>query len=124
MESDGKNPTGLKYFNGSTKAVLDVTVKLLFVASSLVLGLVSFEGRHILAEVRANSAEIKEIKGNRYTSGDALNDMRLVNKSVIDLRTWIEDRYPPTWLKQDVDELKLEVRELRVQMMQRGMIEE
>ena len=113
---------GPRYLNGSTKMVIDVITKAVFVLVSLFVGVVAFEGKQLIRNVQVNSSEIHAIKSNRYTSNDALEDMRLVNKAVVELRSWIEMRYPPTWLKQDVEELKLEVRELRVQMLRRQII--
>ena len=107
-----------QFYNGKTKLLIDIASKIIFVIVSIFIGIVAFEGRTIVRGMADHERRITHIEANRYTANDALQDMRIINRSVVELRQWIEDRYPPTWLKTDVEELKLEVRELRLNIMQ------
>lgn len=112
------------FLNGNTKKIFDIVGRVVFISLSLFVGVVAYEGKNLIQGMQDHEKRISKIEGNRYTSNDALADMRRINASVVDLRTWIEDKYPPTWLKQDVEELKLEVRSLRLQMLQNSLIQD
>lgn len=111
-----------RFYNGNMKLFIDITSKIVFVIVSIFIGIVAYEGRTIVRGMADHERRITHIEANRYTANDALQDMRIVNRSVVELRRWIEDRYPPTWLKQDVEELKLEVKQLRIQILQRQVV--
>lgn len=70
-----------------------------------------------------HEVRLSRIEGNRYSSADAVKDNRLIMDALTALRnsitndleehrTWVETNYPPTWLVDDIDELKADVRTL------------
>jgi len=96
--------------------LLDITMRVLFLVVTLFVGVVAYQGNTLMKSVNDHEKRIVAIEANRYTSKDAVTDMRLVNANLSALRTWIEASYPPEWLRDDVNELKEEIKKMRADM--------
>jgi hypothetical protein len=95
---------------------MDIAAKVFMLVATCFVALVAYEGKTLVSAMHDHEKRITAIESSRYTSTDALRDMRDINVSINGLKTWIETRYPPDWLKKDVDELKDEMRLLRATM--------
>ena len=54
------------------------------------------------AAVIAHEVRIAKIESNRFTAGDW-------NRERLDMQRWVEDRYPPQWLKDQLTRLEIKV---------------
>ena len=93
------------------------------ILSVVVLGVLSYVGRNIVdkqesmsVRLQENTLRITRIESNRYTSADALSDHRMVANEINELRKWVEDNFPPPWLREQMSELKAEIRKLKEEM--------
>lgn len=77
-----------------------------------------------------NDRRITRIEANRYTSADAVADRREQSRELTairqdvanqlrELRQWFEDKYPPKWLKDDLLDVKRELKTLRDEVKSR-----
>ena len=92
---------------------LDVLSKILSLVLTAVLGFLTWQGQMVLSELNEHDKRLARIEANRYTSSDAISDQRMITAEVRQLRTWVEDNFPPSWLREDISELRNDVRMLR-----------
>lgn len=97
----------------NTMAAVDIGSKVLFFIMTLFVGLVAYEGKTLVTAMHDHEKRISVTEANRYTSSDAITDMRAVNQNISDLKDWMQQQYPPVWLKEDVLELREETKTLR-----------
>ena len=93
---------------------LDVILKITMIGVSAVLGMIAWQARYTMTQVQDHEIRLVRIESNRYTSSDAMADSRLLQTTMSDIRNWVEQRYPPEWVRNDLKELKEELRLIRV----------
>ena len=102
------------------RSLWETISRIVFLILTVCIALLAFEGRSLLKRIdRLETITVRHenkltaIEANRYTSQDAVIDVRQTADQIHQLRNWIEKNYPPKWLQNDVNELKSEIRELR-----------
>lgn len=92
---------------------VDIISKVTMGVLTVILGFVAWQGQSILETLRDHEMRLVRIEANRYTAQDAIHDRRQYTQEIRLLREWVEENFPPAWLRDDIDELKRDVREIK-----------
>lgn len=116
------------------KIWFDYAFRVVIAALTIAIGVIAWQGQRVLDAVDSNGVRISDndkrlsaIEANRYTAIDALNDQRQwmsniqalddkMRSALEDQKTWMEVNYPPPWLREDITELKAEIKAIREEL--------
>ena len=105
-------------------AAFDVGGKALVYVTAMLVGLITWNGQNLYEsqeeakrERRDIQMRLQAIESSRYTHSDAIKERQnitsemmatrsLVADQIKELRLWVQENFPPEWLKEDIQEVK------------------
>jgi len=93
--------------------MFDLFSRIIFVLVTVFVGFVSVEGRQLLQSIKEHEIRLTIIESRKYTTADALRDLRQTSAELQSVKAWVETSYPPKYLLDNVNEIKLDLKEIQ-----------
>lgn len=98
----------------------DIAFKCFIGVLTVLMAVVAYQGNRVIERLDGHDVQISDnekrlsiVEASRYTAQNALDDRRLIQQDLKELRTYVDANNPPPWLVKSIDEIKADLKAIR-----------